>query len=91
MAREARKVIAVNIYTGEKKVYEKGLAASAALGVSNRAVMQALEHNGVCCGWKLYDTPERIKAQIEHLKKMLKVVEKLGSEEAWEEEMALMK
>ena len=77
MAKEARKVIAVNINTGEKKVYETAMSLAAELNVSFRSVMQAVERNGVCRGWRLYDTPERIKAQIAVLEKRLKIVENL--------------
>ena len=47
MAKEARKVIAVNINTGEKKVYETAMSLAAELNVSFRSVMQAVERNGV--------------------------------------------
>lgn len=77
MAKEARTVIAVNIDTGEKKVYETAMSLAAELKVSIRSVMQAVERNGVCREWRLYDTPERIKAQIAVLEKRLKVVEEL--------------
>lgn len=77
MAREARKVIAVNCGTGEKREFRKVGEAASRLGVTDRAIIQAMEGGFVCVGWRVYDDPERIKAQIALLEKRLKIVENL--------------
>ena len=70
-----RKVIAINQKTGERKEFKSTYAAAVFLLTATQNVMQALDRGGVCCGWKLYDTPERIQKRIEQLNKMLEEAE----------------
>lgn len=77
MAKEGRKVLAVNVTTGERKEYGSAYALSLELGVTQRSIMQALERGGTCSGWRVYDTPENIRKQIKALEERLKVVESL--------------
>lgn len=78
MAREARKVIAHNCETGEKREFRRVGDCARALGVTDRSVIQAMEGGYILCArWRVYDAPERIKAQMAVLEKRLKVVEEL--------------
>ena len=77
MAKEARKVIAVNSETNEKREFRKVGEAASFFGVTDRSVIQAMDGGYLCLGWRVYDTPERIKAQIAMLQKRLKLVEGL--------------
>ena len=72
-----RTVIAINMKTGERKEFKSTYAAAVFLSTATQNVMQALDRNGVCCGWKLYDAPERIQKRIEQLNKMLKEAEEI--------------
>lgn len=77
MAKEGRAVLAVNTETGECKKYGSAYKLSLEINVTLRSVMQALERNGVCKGWRVYDTPERIRERIAELEEQLAVVENL--------------
>lgn len=78
MARDARKVLAYNCGTGEKREFRRVGDCARALGVTDRSVIQAMEGGYILCTeWRVYDAPERIKAQIEVLDKRLKIVENL--------------
>lgn len=75
--RPIRKITAVSLETGEKKVYASLYQAAKALGTSAQNVMQAISRGGACCGWRLYDSPETIKAKIAEMENLLKEVEAL--------------
>ena len=72
---EARKVIAINEKTGERKEYGSVYALSRDLKVTNRAAQQAQERNGICCGWRIYDSPDRIRKHIKELEEQIKMLE----------------
>lgn len=71
MARQSRKVIAVNVKTGERRTFESAYECAMELGTGHCNALAALNRNGVCFGWKLYDTPEYLRKRIEELKKQL--------------------
>lgn len=73
--RNIREVIAVNAQTGERKVFPGTYQAAKELGTSSQNVMYALNRNGLCCGWKLYDNAETIREKIAQLQQLLKEVE----------------
>lgn len=75
MIRAKRAVIAINETTGERKEFESVYAAAKALGVSFQAVQLAQGLSGVCRGWRIYDTPARIRERIEDLKNQLAMLE----------------
>lgn len=75
--RPIREVTAVSVETGEKRVYATLYQAAKGLGTSAQNVMQAISRGGACCGWKLYDSPATIKANIAELQNLLKEVEAL--------------
>lgn len=72
---EAREVIAINESTGERKGYGSVYALSKDLNVTIRAAQQAQERNGVCRGWRIYDSPERIRKHIKELEEQIKMLE----------------
>ena len=72
---EARRVIAINVNTGERKEYGSVYALSKDFKVTIRAAQQAQERNGICCGWRIFDSPERIRKHIEELQEQIKMLE----------------
>ena len=72
---KGRKILAVNCDTGERKEFQSAWAFACAMGVTGRAVEQAVERGGVCAGWHIYDAPERIREKIARLKEILEIVE----------------
>lgn len=75
MARTKRAVIAINETTGERKEFDSVYAAAKALKVCTQAVQLAQGLGGVCQGWRIYDSAERIRERIEELKNQLVIVE----------------
>lgn len=67
MARIHRPVIGVNRETGEVKKWDSAYACSRELGVIPCAASQALQRNGCCAGWRLYDSVEYIDNLIVEL------------------------
>jgi len=78
MGKEVRKVIAIHERTGEKRVFDKVADFATEMAVTNAAVLQTLNRNGVCCGWRLYDAPEFYRKRIDDLEFILKKVEEIG-------------
>ena len=76
MARASRKVIAVNVETGEKREFASAYECAASLGTGHCNALAALDRNGVCCGWKLYDSPESLRKRIEELQRQLEEIER---------------
>lgn len=74
MARTHRKVIGINEKTGERREWGSTYRFGIEMGTSTQNVMQALSRNGVCCGWRLYDSPEYIEMKINELKEQLNKV-----------------
>ena len=72
MGRPAKKVIAVNTETGERKEFGSQYSAAMFLGVSNTHVCACIRAGTELRGWKFYDTPENIRKRIKELKKQLK-------------------
>ena len=68
MGKNCRRVIAVEQNSGEIVKFESAYSCAIELKTGFRNVQQALERNGICKGWKLYDSVEFIDAQIELLK-----------------------
>jgi len=75
MARANRGVIAINVETGERKEFEKVKDCMQFLGTDHPNVLQALNRNGVCCGWKLSDTADTLRERIRVLVRQLKEIE----------------
>lgn len=75
MARQVRKILAVSVETGERKelasLYDCAIFLQT--GLSN--VAQALNRNGICRGWKLYDSPDTLRARISDLERQLAELE----------------
>ena len=69
-------MIAVNVETGERKMYESTYACAKVLRVNPTNVLSAAINNGgVCRGYQIFDTPETIKARIRELEKLLESYE----------------
>ena len=75
MAKEGRKIIALNEETGERLEYDAAYRLASRLGVQQRSVMQALERNGCVKGWRVYDSPDRIRRRIKELEEQIKMLE----------------
>lgn len=78
MARPAKKVVAVNVETGERKDFNSQYAAAMFLGVSNTHICACIRAGTTLRGWKFYDSPESIKKRIKELQKQLKELEDEG-------------
>ena len=75
MARAYRKIIAINEKTGEKREFNGIYSFSREIGTGLSNVAQALDRNGTCCGWRLYDCADEIRRRILQLQEQLKIVE----------------
>jgi hypothetical protein len=75
MGRPGRKIIAVNVETGEKREFASAYECAMALGTGHCNALAALDRNGVCFGWKLYDSPESLRKRIEELQRQLAEIE----------------
>ena len=76
MGRAKRRVIAINVETGERREYDSVYECGQALDVSFQAIQLTLDRRGVCKGWKIYDTPEKIREIIGILEEQLNTLEK---------------
>ena len=74
MARQQRETILIN-NDGERREYASEYAAAKALGVSVQSVQQAKRWNAALKGWRVFDTPEKIKERISELKEQIKFLE----------------
>lgn len=81
MERFYRPVVGVNEKTGDVKRWDGLYRCGKDMGVAITAVAQALARGGAVKGWKIYDTPENIDAQIEELRKRKDKVRRLLSDE----------
>lgn len=75
--RNTRKIIAINPNTGEKKEFLSVYMCSRELQTSIQNITQALDRNGICCGWKLYDSADFLRGRIAELQRRLKEVEEM--------------
>lgn len=75
MARQKRGVVAINEATGERKDFDSVYACAKALGVCVQAIQLAQGLGGVSKGWRIYDTPDKIRERIEELKNQLVILE----------------
>lgn len=73
--RNKRAVVAINQNTGEKREFGSAYECARELGTAFQNVTQALDRNGICCGWRLYDSAEYLRGRIAELQKRLKEVE----------------
>ena len=75
--RKQRRVIAVNVNTGERKDFHSTYEAATKLRTSTQNIVFTLDRNGTCKGWRLYDTPETIRTRIAELQEKLVEVENM--------------
>ena len=66
---------AYNETTGEFREFSSAYSLSKYLGVCVQAVQQAQFKNGVCQGWRIYETAERIRKKIAALEEQLELIE----------------
>lgn len=76
MARQSRRLVAVNVETGERREFGSAYECAIALRAGHAAVLAALDRNGTCCGWKMYDTPETLRKRIDELREQLEEIER---------------
>lgn len=75
MGKEARKVVAINQATGERREFESASECAIFLHTMCSGVLQALNRNGACLGWRMYDTADNLRKRIAELQKQLEEVE----------------
>lgn len=75
MGRPSRKIIAVNMETGERREFAQSKDCAGFLGVDHSNIRQAVERNGVCRGWRLYDAPDTLRDRIGELERQLAEIE----------------
>lgn len=75
MGRTSRKIVAVNVESGKRKEFNRSIDCASFLGVGHANIRQAVERNGSCRGWRLYDAPEYIRKKIEILQGQLAEIE----------------
>lgn len=73
--RDLRKVVAINQATGERKEFESASECAIFLHTMSAGVLQALNRNGVCSGWRLYDSAETLRKRIADLERQLAEIE----------------
>ncbi len=72
-----REIIAVNVSTGEKRIYPDTGVCAADLGTTRQNIMQQLNRNGNVGSWRLYDTQETLTRRIFELQRQIKEVDSL--------------
>lgn len=75
MGKETRRVVAINQATGERREFETVSECAVFLHTMSAGVSQALNRNGVCLGWRLYDSADNLRKRIAELQKQLADVE----------------
>ena len=75
MRKNARRVIAINQETGERKEFPGVYAAARFFQVCHPQVLMALGMGHAVCGWRVYDDPARIRERIADLEEQLKMLE----------------
>ena len=75
MGKEARKVVAINQATGERREFESASECAIFLHTMSAGVLQALNRNGVCLGWRMYDTADYLRKRIAELERRLEEIE----------------
>lgn len=75
MGRTSRKIVAVNVESGKRKEFNRSIDCASFLGVGHANIRQAVERNGSCRGWKLYDSPDTLRARISDLERQLAELE----------------
>ena len=75
MAKIHRALIAINEDTGERREFSGQYAAAKALGVGTSHVQISVMTCTAVKGWKVYDTPDRIRERIKMLEEQIKMLE----------------
>ena len=71
-----REIVAIDEMTGERRDFSSINAAAAFLGTNFSNVQRAAMSNGICNGWRLYESARTIKEHIKELQAQLKVLER---------------
>ena len=75
--KNLRKVIAINPETGDRKDFDSIYMAAKSFGVGHASIIQALDRdNGFINGWRVYDSPDRLRKKIAELEERIKMLEK---------------
>lgn len=75
MANNKRAIILINEETGERKECASINAAARFLSATFGNVQTAAVYNGVCKGWRVYESPESIRQHIKDYQAQLKILE----------------
>jgi len=76
MANVRRPLIAVNEETGERVRFDRVADCTDYFGVKRASVLHAVAMGSYIKGWRIYDTPEKLREKIEEIKKIIKKLEK---------------
>lgn len=75
MARQTRPVIAIHEETGERRDFSGMYETGRVLGVGHVQVLMAIMTGQSVRGWRVYDTPDKIRERIKELEKQIKMLE----------------
>ena len=75
MINERKGIVLINIESGERKDFQSINAAARFIGVTFGNLQRAGIYNGVCKGWKVYESADTIRQHIKDLEEQLKIVE----------------
>ena len=75
MSRIRRPVTAINEETGERKQFSGLYEAGKAIGAGHVQVLYALLCNQAVKGWRVYDSPKKIRERIKELEDQLTMLE----------------
>lgn len=75
MINERKGIVIINVETGERKDFDSINAAARFLGATFCNIQKAGIYNGVCKGWKVYESADTIRQHIKDLEAQLKIVE----------------
>lgn len=70
-----RAIVLINEVTGERKDFPSLNGAARFLGATFANVQTAAMYNGVCKGWRVYESADTIRKHIKDLEAQLKIVE----------------
>lgn len=73
--RQYRPVIAINEESHERREFNGAYAAGKFLGVSTSHIHISIATGSAVKGWKVFDTPVRIRERIKELEEQIKMLE----------------
>lgn len=75
MINKRKGIVLIHVETGERKDFDSINAAARFIGTTFCNLQRTGIYNGVCKGWKVYESADTIRQHIKELEDQLKVVE----------------